>query len=114
MTAEEILAAQLAHQLGRLKWGTRYRLQLEQEVTDHVRRSMGPGPHSVGWVARTSRPEELVARFVDTRAGRHARAMIEDELLDVVIRDSPPRIRLCVDEPVTVRLSDLRARGVVP
>ena len=67
MTAEEILAAQLAHQSSRLRMDTRYLVMLETTVFD-----MGveiPGPHVADWVQRTS-PDALTVRLLDTVRGR--------------------------------------------
>ena len=52
------------------------------------------GPHRVGWLERTTRGG-LRIRLVSTRAGETARALLEEELLDVVLsHDYPPVVRL--------------------
>jgi hypothetical protein len=90
--AEEVIAAQLERRLGSLPLGTRHPLMLEQPVFDSVR--WRAGPHPVGWLERPT-PSELRIRLIPTAAGRTAQALLEEELLDVVLsRDFPPIIRL--------------------
>jgi hypothetical protein len=90
---------------------TRYLLMLETKVFDMGREI--PGPHIAGWVQRTS-PDALTVRILDTVRGKTARALIDEELLDAVV-GSDGRVRLTDGPapPVTVRFSDLRARGIV-
>ena len=95
---EIIIAAQLERRLGSLPLGTRLRLMLEQDVYDGVR--WNAGPHVIGWVERPT-PSELRIRLLSTEAGRTARALLEEELLDVVVsRDFPPVIRLTASAEV--------------
>jgi hypothetical protein len=97
-TAEEAVAAQLERQLGRLPLGTRLRLMLEEPVYDGVR--WRTGPHIAGWLERPM-PDRLVIRLMPIEAGRTARALLEDELLDVLpSRDFPPAIRLTANAEV--------------
>ena len=91
-TAEAVIASALERRLGSLPLGTRLRLMLEQLVYDGVR--WRAGPHVVGWLERPA-PSELRIRLLSTQAGRTARALLEEELLDVVLsRDYPPTVRL--------------------
>lgn len=100
MTAEEAIAAQLARRLGSLSAGHRHPVLLEQVVSDGVGRWRN-GPHPVGWVERTA-PGGIRIRLVSTAAGRTARALMEEELLDVVLsHDYPPVIRLTEQLPST-------------
>jgi hypothetical protein len=93
-TAEEVIASALESQLSRLSMGSRHLLMLEQPVYDGVRHVLRPGPHRIGWLERPT-PSELRIRLIPTEAGRTARALLEDELLDVVLsREDPPVIRL--------------------
>jgi hypothetical protein len=99
-TAEEVIASQLERRLGSLPLGTRLRLMLEEVVYDGVR--WRAGPHVVGWLERPT-PDELRIRLLSTAAGRTARALLEEELLDVVSsRDFPPVIRLTANAEVFV------------
>lgn len=93
MTAEEVIAAQLGRRLGSLPLGTRLTLMLEQLIVNHTGRPL-PGPHPVGWVLRHT-PGEVQVRQLSTEAGRTARALLEDQLLDVALsRGRPPVVRL--------------------
>jgi hypothetical protein len=50
--------------------------------------------HPAGWLERPT-PSELRIRLLPIAAGRTARTLVEDELLDVVLsRDHPPVVRL--------------------
>lgn len=55
------------------------------------------GPHPVGWLERVS-PDGVRVRLVSTPAGTTARALLEEELVDVVLSSEsyPPAIRLTV------------------
>lgn len=94
MNAEEVIAAQLELRIGSLALGRRHRLLLEELVFDGLG-GWKAGPHTVGWVERPT-PGEMRVRLLDsTEAGRTAAALLEEELLDVVLsRDYPPTIRL--------------------
>ena len=92
--AEEVIASQLERRLGSLPLGTRLRLMLEQVIVDHTGSRWLPGPHIAGWLERPA-PSELRIRLLSTEAGRTARALLEEELLDVVLsHDYPPTVRL--------------------
>ena len=92
-TAEAVIASALEPRLGSLPLGTRLTLMLEQLIVDHTG-SWHPGPHIAGWLERPA-PSELRIRLLSTGAGRTARALLEEELLDVVLsRDYPPVVRL--------------------
>jgi hypothetical protein len=92
MPAEEFIAAQLESRLGSLPAGTRLRVELDQDVFDGIR--WRAGPHPIGWVER-SMPDELRVKLIPTTAGREARALVEERLLDIVVSsDRPPSIRL--------------------
>jgi hypothetical protein len=84
MSAEEIIASALERQLSRLSMGSRHLLMLEQPVMDRVRHVLRPGPHRIGWLERPT-PSELRIRLIPTEAGKTARALLEEELLDVVV-----------------------------
>lgn len=93
MNAEEVIAAQLDRRRGSLALGHRHRLMLEELVSDGFGHFKA-GPHVAGWVERPT-PGEMRVRLLDTEAGRTARALLEEELLDVVLsRDYPPKVRL--------------------
>ena len=95
MTAEEVIAAGLARRVGSLTPGHRHRLMLEQVVSDGFG-GWRSGPHTVGWLERS--PGGVRVRLVSTEAGRTARALLEEQLLDVVLsNDYPPVVRL-IDE----------------
>ena len=52
------------------------------------------GPHTVGWIERPA-PGELRIRLLPTEAGRTARALLEEDMLDVALsHDYPPVVRL--------------------
>jgi hypothetical protein len=100
VTAEEVVAARLERRIGALPLGTRLRLMLEQDVDvfDGVR--WRPGPHVAGWVERPT-PSVLRIRLIPTAAGRTAEALLEEELLAVVLsRGVPPSIRLTANAEV--------------
>ena len=93
MTAEETIASQLERRISSLSAGHRHRVLLEQVVDDGTGRYRN-GPHTVGWVERVA-PDHVMIRLIPTRAGRTARALLEEDLLDVVLsRDNPPVVRL--------------------
>jgi hypothetical protein len=93
VTAEEVLLVSLTRRIGSLVPGVRHKIVLEQIVSDGVG-GWKPPPHPVGWVERRT-PGGVQVRLVDTEAGRTAAALLEEELLDVVLsRDYPPTIRL--------------------
>jgi hypothetical protein len=90
MSAEEIIASALESQVSRLSMGSRHLLMLDQPVMDRVRHVLRPGPHVAGWLERPT-PDQLRIRLLPIEAGRTARALLEDELLDVVpSREHPP------------------------
>jgi hypothetical protein len=93
MTAEQAIAAQLALRVGSLVPGHRHRLVLEQVVEDGVGRWRN-GPHTIGWVERSSGGVRI--KLVPTAAGRTARALLAEDLLDVVLSGYPPVVRLTV------------------
>jgi hypothetical protein len=67
---------------------------LEQLIVDHTGRPL-PGPHPVGWVLRDTPGGVQIRLLSTTEAGRTAKALLEEELLDVVLsRDYPPTVRL--------------------
>jgi hypothetical protein len=73
---------------------------LEQLIVDHTGRPL-PGPHPVGWVLRHT-PGAVLIRLLSTDAGRTARALLEEEILDVALsRDYPPVIRLTASAGVS-------------
>jgi hypothetical protein len=88
MTAEEMLAQGLEGQLAQLPSGQRLRLMLDQPIVDQTTHRLRPGPHVSGWVEKLA-PDRVRIRLVPTEAGRTAAALLEDQLLDVVLeRDS--------------------------
>jgi hypothetical protein len=92
--AEEIIAAQLELRLGSLALGRRHRLVLDEPIIDPTTHRPRPGPHVAGWIERPT-PGELRIGLVDTEAGRTARALLEEEIIDVVVGHGyPPTIRL--------------------
>ena len=91
MTAEETLAAKLAHQVGSLTPSVRHRIYLE-EVVDDGFGGWRAGPHVVGWVEST--PGGVKIRLVNTEAGRTARALLADDLLEVKLTGYPAVVRL--------------------
>ena len=58
------------------------RIYLHQTIRDHLNQD-SPGPHPVGWVRQL--PDGRVqVRLIDaTRAGRDARALLEEGMVDV-------------------------------
>jgi hypothetical protein len=71
---------------------------LEQDVYDGVR--WRAGPHPIGWLERPT-PYGMVIRLLSTGPGKTAQALLEEELLDVVLsRDLPPVIRLTANAGV--------------
>jgi hypothetical protein len=94
VNAEEVIAAQLERRRGSLALGHRHRLVLEELVSDGFGHWKA-GPHTVGWVERPT-PGEMRVRLLDsTEAGRTAAALLEEEIIDVVLsRGYPPVIRL--------------------
>ena len=94
MTAEQAIAAQLEGQVGSLAPGRRHLIRLEQVVSDGFG-GWRNGPHPIGWIEQTS--DGVRIRLVSTEAAATARALLEEDLLDVVLSDSyPPVIRLTV------------------
>ena len=92
MTAEEVIAAQLERRIGSVPLQTRLRITLDQPVFDGTR--WRAGPHTVGSVERPT-PGALQIWLLPTEAGRTARALLEDQLLDVALsRGRPPVVRL--------------------
>jgi len=49
-----------------------------------------PGPHVVGWLERAS--DGVKIRLVATRAAETARALLEEDLLDVMLSNSYPAL----------------------
>jgi hypothetical protein len=96
-TAEKLIASALERRIGSLPLGTRLRLMLEQPVFDGIR--WRAGPHPIGWLERLT-PSELRIRLAPTAAGSTARALLEEELLDVVLSRDPPVIRLTANAEV--------------
>ena len=95
MTAEETIASRLERRIGSISAGHRHRVLLEQVVDDGTGRYRN-GPHTVGWVEGVA-PDHVMIRLIPTKAGRTARALLEEDLLDVVLSDSyPPVIPLTV------------------
>jgi hypothetical protein len=94
MNAEDVIEAQLERRLGSLALGNRHLLMLEELVSDGFG-GWKAGPHTVGWVERPT-PGEMRVRLLDTtEAGRTAAALLEEEIIDVVLsRGYPPVIRL--------------------
>jgi hypothetical protein len=93
MTAEQLIAAALSHRLGELPLG-RLRIMLDELIIDQTTHRPRPGPHIAGYVERIA-PDQVRIRLSPTEAGRTARALLEDQLLDVVLsRDYPPTVRL--------------------
>jgi hypothetical protein len=80
MSAETMIAAAIAGKADGLRPGAR--ILLEQQVVDDQNRRI-PGPHTVGKLL--GRADEPVVRLVSTAAGRTARALVEEEMLDVVV-----------------------------
>ena len=91
MTAEEIIASALERRIGSVPLQTRLKITLEQPVLDYTGR---PLSNVAGWVERHT-PGGVQIRLLSTEAGRTARALLEDQLLDVALsRDYPPTVRL--------------------
>lgn len=84
MTAEDVIASALEPQVGRLSMGSRHLIMLEMPVMDTVRHFLRPGPHVAGWVERPT-PYELRIRLAPVSAGKTARALLEERLLDIVL-----------------------------
>jgi hypothetical protein len=84
----------LERRVDSLALGHRHRLMLEELVSDGFGHFIA-GPHVAGWVERPT-PGEMRVRLLDSiEAGRTARALLEAELLDVVLsRGYPPVVRL--------------------
>ena len=94
MTPEEVLVAGLERQLGRLSPGHRHPVLLEQVVSDGFG-GWRDGPHPVGWVERVSPGGVRIRLLASTEAGRTARVLLEEQLIDVTLSHSyPPVIRL--------------------
>jgi len=93
MSPEAVIEAQLARRLGSLSPGRRHPIVLEQIVDDGVGRRV-PGPHTVGWVELTPLGGLRIRLLSTTRAGTTARALLEEELLDVVVEGFPAVVRL--------------------
>jgi hypothetical protein len=91
VTAEEVIASALEHQVRRLSMGTCYVLSLEQPVPDLVHHALRPGPHPVGWLERLT-PSELRIRLVPIKAGQTTRALLEEDLPDVVQSSGRPSV----------------------
>jgi hypothetical protein len=97
-SAEEVIAAGL--ELVSVPSGQRIRLMLDQPIVDQTTHRPRPGPHIAGYVERIG-PDQVRIRLSPTEAGRTARALLEDQLLDVVpSRDFPPAIRLTANAEV--------------
>jgi hypothetical protein len=87
-SAEEFIAAGLERQLGSVPSGRRLLLVLDAPITDRRTHRQLPGPHVCGWLEKLG-PDRVKIRLVPTEAGRTARALLEEELLDVALsRDS--------------------------
>ena len=67
-------------------------VRLHHTVANHVGDSE-PGPHPVG-KAETLPDGRLSLWLADTKAGRTARALLEDEIVDCYVSGSPPAVRL--------------------
>jgi hypothetical protein len=94
VTPEEAIVAQLERRIGSLPLGARLRIMLDQPIVDRTTHRLRPGPHIAGYVERLG-PDHVKIRLMPTEAGRTAAALVEDQLLDVVLsRDSPPSVRL--------------------
>jgi hypothetical protein len=92
-SAEEVIASQLERRLGSVPSG-RLRIMLDQPIVDQTTHRPRPGPHIAGYLERIA-PDQVRIRLSPTEAGRTARALLEDQLLDVVLsRDYPPTVRL--------------------
>lgn len=101
-TAEEVIAEQLVLRVGSLTPGHRHPIMLEQVAPDGLG-GWRDGPHPVGWLERLS-PHGVRVRLVRTAAGRTARALLGEQLLDVVLSGSyPPVIRLSAGGGMTER-----------
>jgi hypothetical protein len=90
-SAETALATALELKLSSLSPSHRHLIRLEQDVFDGI--DWLRGPHTVGWVERT--PDGLRVKLIPTRAGETARALLEEQLLEVVLSHGyRPVIRL--------------------
>jgi hypothetical protein len=94
MTAEAVLAAGLAGKMAGLRPGAV--IVLHQAITDGEGRQIA-GPHAVGKIGgRDGGP--VVFLTSGTRAGREAIALLEDDLLDIVVDPGGNVVRLGVWE----------------
>jgi hypothetical protein len=91
VTPEEIIQEALESQGVRLLPGTRWPVRLEVEVMDRYGRS-DPGPHLVGRLDALSREKFDIRVTPKTRAGRDARELLREELLDVIFDDGAVRL----------------------
>ncbi len=70
--------------------GIKLRLEIDQIIDRR------PGPHRAGR-AEVLEDGRLALSFVDTEAGRTARALVADDILDVVLWGPRPTVRLRVN-----------------
>ena len=68
------------------------RVSLEQTILDHTGRD-DKGPHPVGKAEILSDGRLRIA-IIDTAAGRHAAAMLRDDMIDVVHSKGSVRLRV--------------------
>ena len=90
--AETMIAARLARQVGSLTPGFRHVIQLDQVVSNGFG-GWRNGPHPIGWVETS---DGVRIRLVATEAAATARALLAEDLLDIVLTGYPAVIRLTV------------------
>jgi hypothetical protein len=87
MGAEERLAAALLSRSMHFLPSGKVRVLLDQALPDDR-----PGPHSVGYVQRLE-GGGLLVRLIDTEAGRTARVLLDEDLVDVGVEDNAVWLR---------------------
>lgn len=80
--AEDVIAFALERRIGSVPPGRRVRVWLDRDVFTGT--STLAGPHPVGLVERPT-PDDLRIKLFSTRAGAEARALLEEDLLDIRI-----------------------------
>ena len=90
-TPEGVIEQALVRQRVRLRPGSRYRILLHTSVLDAVGRE-NKGPHAVGRLDAVDRSRFDVRVTPKTRAGRDARELLRDGLLDVIFNDGAVRL----------------------
>jgi hypothetical protein len=90
VTPEEIVREALARQGVRLQPGSRWRILLEVPVMRHGHEEQGP--HAVGRLDAVGRDQFDVTVTPKTCAGRDARELLREGLLDVIFDDGAVRL----------------------